>query len=401
MADGLLRLTLRDVRGVPLPRWSSGAHIDVDCGTDADGEPLSRQYSLCGPGDADTYQIAVLAAADSRGGSRWIHARATAGATLRIRGPRNHFRLDPAAGRLLLIAGGIGITPVLAHADAAKAAGVDYHVHYAARSRAHLGFLDRLAADHAGRVTTYTADDGDRLRLTELLGRLPAGTQVYACGPRRMVEELEGLARDWPADALHVEHFSSTLGRLDPTQEHAFDVELRDSGLTLRVGADETVLQALRAANIDIPSDCEEGLCGSCEVAVLDGDIDHRDVVLTVGAARRKPHDDVLLAGTRQSIEPRSLTSRCGPRTAPGSPNQPADQAVERDGALPAGGQRPARAAHPAPPSRRRPVRRGADGRGGLHHRLNAALPPRHPHLRWSTPTPWQLPDQTLTSTAR
>jgi ferredoxin len=104
---------------------------------------------------------------------------------------------------------------------------------------------------------------------------------VYACGPQRMVDELEELARDWPADALHVEHFSSTLSRLDPTQEHAFDVELRDSGLTLRVAADETVLQALRGANIDIPSDCEEGLCGSCEAVVVDGDIDHRDVVLS------------------------------------------------------------------------------------------------------------------------
>ena len=281
MAEGVLRLTLRDVRGVPLPRWSSGAHIDVDCGTDGHEEPVSRQYSLCGPPDADTYQIAVLAEADSRGGSRWIHAQATPGSTLRIRGPRNHFRLDPTARRLVLLAGGIGITAVLAHADAARSAGVDYHVHYAGRSRSHLGFLDRLAKDHADRFTTYAKDEGRRLGLVGLVGGLAAGTHVYACGPQRMLDELEELARDWPADALHVEHFSSTLGQLDPTEEHAFDVELRDSGLTLRVAADQTVLQALRGANIDIPSDCEEGLCGSCEAIVLDGDVDHRDVVLS------------------------------------------------------------------------------------------------------------------------
>lgn len=281
VADRVLRLTLQDVRGVPLPRWSSGAHIDVDCGTDANGEQVSRQYSLCGPADAGTYRIAVLADEDSRGGSRWIHAQATRGSTLRIRGPRNHFRLDPTARRLMLIAGGIGITPVLAHAEAARSTGVDYHIHYAGRSRSHLAFLDRLARDHDGRFTTYVKGEGHRMQLSDLVGRLPAGTHVYACGPQRMIDDLEDLSNDWPDDTLHVEHFSSTLGRLDPTKEHAFDVELRDSGLTLRVAADQTVLQALRGANIDIQSDCEEGLCGSCEAVVLDGDIDHRDVVLS------------------------------------------------------------------------------------------------------------------------
>ena len=281
VADRVVQLTLRDVRGVPLPCWSSGAHIDVDCGTDANGEQVSRQYSLCGPNDSDTYQIAVLAEDHSRGGSRWIHAHGTRGGTLRIRGPRNHFRLDPTARRLVLIAGGIGITPVLAHADAAKSAGIDYHIFYAGRSRSHLGFLDRLARDHDGRFTAYVKDEGQRLQLSDLVGRLPVGAQVYACGPQPMIDELEDLALDWPVDALHVEHFSSTLGRLNPTQENAFDVELKDSGLTLRVAADQTVLQALREANIDIQSDCEEGLCGSCEAVVLDGDIDHRDVVLS------------------------------------------------------------------------------------------------------------------------
>src|SRR5690606_13926837 len=114
-----------------------------------------------------------------------------------------------------------------------------------------------------------------------LLADLPEGHQVYACGPQRLIDELEELAADWPDEVLHVEHFSSTLGELDPTKEHAFDVELRDSGLTVRVAADQTVLQALRGANIDIQSDCEEGLCGSCEAVVLNGEVDHRDVVLT------------------------------------------------------------------------------------------------------------------------
>lgn len=279
--DRIVGLILRDVRGRPLPRWSSGAHIDVDCGRDAAGEPISRQYSLCGPPDADTYQIAVLEEDDSRGGSRWLHAHAKVGGTLRIRGPRNHFRLDPEANHVVLIAGGIGITPVLAHADAARAAGMSYEIHYCGRSRSRLAFLDRLERDHGSRLTTYVKDEGRRLDLRTLLADLPEGHQVYACGPQRMIDELEALAADWPDDVLHVEHFTSQLGELDPSKEHAFDVELKDSGLTVHVAADQTVLQALRGANIDIQSDCEEGLCGSCEAVVLEGEVDHRDVVLT------------------------------------------------------------------------------------------------------------------------
>lgn len=296
-SESIVRLVLRDVRGVPLPRWSSGAHVDVDCGVDADGEAISRQYSLCGPPDADTYEIAVLEEEESRGGSRWIHANAKVGSTLRVRGPRNHFRLDDAATRLVLVAGGIGITPVLAHADAARAAGLPYEIHYAGRSRPHLAFLDRLERDHGPRVTTYLKDEGHRLDLRGLLAGLDEGAQVYACGPQRLIDELESLAQSLPDDVVHVEHFTSTLGELDPTQEHAFDVELKDSGLTLRVAADQTVLQALRGANIDIQSDCEEGLCGSCEAVVLDGEVDHRDVVLT--RAERESHTRMMTCCSR------------------------------------------------------------------------------------------------------
>src|SRR5439155_13718508 len=109
------------------------------------------------------------------------------------------------------------------------------------------------------------------------------GTQVYACGPERLIAALEAATAAWPEDSLHVEHFSSTARKLDPSTEHAFEVELADSCLTVAVGPDQTVLEALRAANIDVQSDCEEGLCGACEVPVLDGAVDHRDVVLSAG----------------------------------------------------------------------------------------------------------------------
>lgn len=279
IAEGVVRVRLVDPHGRPLPRWTSGAHIDVDC---VDGEDIiTRQFSLCGPPSDNVYEIGVLLEEASRGGSAWVHANAVEGATFNVRGPRNHFRLDTSGRRLVLIAGGIGITPILAHADHAKSLGLDYEVHYAGRAREHMAFLDRLERDHGGRVTTYAKSEGQRLDLRATLGNLEAGTQVYVCGPNRLVEAVEDIAEDWDPDALHVEHFSSTLGALDPAKEHSFDVVLQDSGLTVRVPPDQTVLSTLRAANIDIQSDCEEGLCGSCEAAVLDGEVDHRDVVLS------------------------------------------------------------------------------------------------------------------------
>jgi ferredoxin len=153
--------------------------------------------------------------------------------------------------------------------------------------------LDELAALHGdisdngdksnndGRLKVYVSDEGRRNDLAVLLATPEPGTQIYACGPARMLSALESLGAAWPEDALHVEHFETTRRTLDPAHEQAFDVELKDSGIVVRVGADQTVLNALRAANIDVQSDCEEGLCGSCEVHVLAGQIDHRDLVLT------------------------------------------------------------------------------------------------------------------------
>ncbi|RYY57694.1 MAG: oxidoreductase, partial [Comamonadaceae bacterium] len=226
-------------------------------------------------------EIAVLHDPSSRGGSSWVHANVKVGDRLKIRGPRNHFHLDESAKKLVFIAGGIGITPVSAMARRAKALGIDYALHYSGRSRAAMAFVDELAALHGERLTVYAQDEGRRNDLATLLATPLDGTQVYACGPVRMLDALAAHTAHWREDALHVEHFESTLGSLDPSREHAFDVELKDSGIVVHVPADKTLLAALRAANIDVQSDCEEGLCGSCEVRVLSGRVDHRDVVLT------------------------------------------------------------------------------------------------------------------------
>ena len=275
-AEGVVRVTLSDPSGRPLPRWTPGSHIDVDL------DEVSRQYSLCGdPNDLSVYEIAVLEESESRGGSRYVHRTLQAGDTLTLRGPRNHFRLDADADRYIFVAGGIGITPIVAMADHAKATGKDYEIHYCGRDVTTMALLERLGTDHGDRLVVHASAAGNRLDIPALLADPVAGTQIYSCGPERLLAALEKATAHWPEDSLHVEHFTSNLTTLDPANEHAFEVELRDSGLTVTVAADQTVLDALRASNIDIQSDCEEGLCGSCEVPVLDGEVDHRDVVLT------------------------------------------------------------------------------------------------------------------------
>jgi ferredoxin-NADP reductase len=294
VADDIVQLRLASPEGRPLPRWAPGSHIDVECGS----PDVSRQYSLCGdPADAHVLEIAVLREPDGRGGSVWIHDHVKAGDRLKIRGPRNHFRLDESATRLILVAGGIGITPIAAMARRAKALGIDYELHYSGRKRSTMAFVDELAALHGERLHVYAGDEGRRNDLHTLLSTPVPGAKVHACGPVRMLDALEKACAHWPDDSLRIEHFVSTMGTLDPAREHAFEVELKDSGITLPVPADRTVLQVLRAANIDIQSDCEEGLCGSCEVRVLAGQIDHRDVVLT--RAERETHARMMTCCSR------------------------------------------------------------------------------------------------------
>lgn len=278
VADRIVRLRLVSPDGAAFPAWTPGSHLDVECGDTG----VSRQYSLCGdPQDRHALEIAVLREDESRGGSEWMHEHATVGKLLHLRGPRNHFRLDETARRYVFLAGGIGITPISAMAREAGRRGVDYELHYAGRTCSSMALVEELRERHGDRLRLWISDEDDRADLPALLGDLEQGTQIYCCGPKRMIEELTDLAATWPDDALHVEHFESTLGELDPTVEHAFAVDLRASALTIRVTADQTVLAALRAANIDVPSDCEEGLCGTCQVGVVAGEVDHRDVVLT------------------------------------------------------------------------------------------------------------------------
>ncbi len=274
-ADGIVGLTLADAKGRALPNWAAGAHIELIHGG------FERKYSLCGlPEDRD-YRVAILREADGRGGSKHFHDAIRVGDEILIRGPRTHFRINDAAARHVLIAGGIGITPILAMADRLKRDGAEYEIHYAGRRRAGMAFVDRLAADHGERLSLYIGAEGQRADLAALIAARKPGTQFYACGPDRMIEALQGLTRDLPDEILRFEYFAAASAAAPGAQDSAFEVELADSNLTVIVPPEGTLLQSLRAVGIDVPSDCEEGLCGTCEVEVLEGEIEHRDRVLT------------------------------------------------------------------------------------------------------------------------
>jgi len=290
-AEGIVSLTLVDPRGRDLPGWTAGAHIDLIAGD------YQRKYSLCGDADdRSRYRIAVLKEFHGRGGSRYIHASVAAGQLVHIRGPRNHFRLAEGTVPCVLIAGGIGITPIIAMADRLQALGRDYLIHYAGRSRRAMAFCDRLKREHGTRLCLHSKEDGSRLDLEAAIAAASPQAQIYACGPARLLAALEELMHGCP-ERLHLERFTTEGAVLDPRKEQPFEAVLQDSGLTVQVPCNRTLLQALRACGIDIPSDCEEGLCGTCEVAVVEGDVDHRDKVLS--AAERAANTRMLTCCSR------------------------------------------------------------------------------------------------------
>lgn len=282
--------------GSALPPFDAGAHIDVHL---PDG--MTRQYSLCNPPcETHRYQIGVLRDAASRGGSRALHERIDVGQQLTISAPRNHFQLAPDAGRSLLLAGGIGVTPILCMAEALAAAGADFEMHYCARSRSRAAFVDRLAtAPFASRVNLHFDDEApaQRLDVAALLQQADERTHLYVCGPRGFIDAVLAIARaqGWPEARLHCEFFAGQVARHE--SDAAFDVELRRSGRVVTVPKGVTIVQALGQAGIDVMVSCEQGVCGTCLTPVLDGVPDHRDSYLTPEEAAA--NDQMLLCCSR------------------------------------------------------------------------------------------------------
>ncbi|GAA3394512.1 PDR/VanB family oxidoreductase [Streptomyces roseoviridis] len=299
-ADDVLSVELVSPDGKPLPDWAAGAHIDLYAGDQV------RQYSLCGdPAETSAYRVAVLKAPDSRGGSAFVHDRLRPGATVTVRGPRNHFALADAASYVFL-AGGIGVTPLLAQAREAQLRGKPWQLWYAGRSRASMAFGDELAALAAhtgsgtgtGTVELHPKDERGRMDLRQVLGRLPEGAHVYCCGPQALMDGALEVCRELGiADRLHVERFSGVAAPAPEGGETSFEVECVRSGQTVTVGPDESIVDVLDDAGIYVDASCREGVCGTCETGVLDGVPDHRDSLLS--PAEQEAGDVMMICVSR------------------------------------------------------------------------------------------------------
>lgn len=283
-----------------LPTYAPGAHIDVHC-----GEGIIRQYSLCGdPNDRRRLMIAVRQVDPSRGGSDLMHRAVHEGDPLEIGAPRNNFPLDENAPHSILLAAGIGITPIIAMADHLHALGRSFELHYFSRAAEHTAFRTRLEqGNYASKVTFHEGLDvtATGQALDDILVKPVPGGQVYMCGPGPFMDRAEAAAQvHWPSDAINLERFSAKPA-LAGAPSKPFTVELARSGVSLDVAADETILEVLEANEIDVAFSCEQGVCGTCVCDVVSGQPDHRDSFLS--AHQRKSGRVMCLCVSRAAGE--------------------------------------------------------------------------------------------------
>ncbi|KVN92292.1 Vanillate O-demethylase oxidoreductase [Burkholderia ubonensis] len=296
VAADICAFELAPADGTPLPPFTAGAHIDVHVGG------FVRQYSLCNsPSETGVYRLGVLREPASRGGSLAMHA-CEPGATLDIGAPRNHFPLDPHAAHSVLLAGGIGITPLLSMAAHLVETGGSFELHYCAREPARAAFLDRLDTPALKARTRLWFDNdpgGRRIDFAQVLATPDAGTHLYVCGPGGFIGAVLAAAAQagWNPANVHREYFGAAgvgaagvgaagvgaaeTGAAAESADRSFQVSLAQSGRIVDVPAGTTIVEALRGCGIEVPVSCEQGVCGTCLTRVLSGTPDHRDVYLT------------------------------------------------------------------------------------------------------------------------
>ena len=272
-AEGVLALELVPIQGTELPPFDAGSHVDLHL------PHATRSYSLAGnPAERRRYLLAVARGTTSGGASAYVHERLRPGDLVAIGAPRNNFPLDEAAEHSVLIAGGIGITPLLSMIARLERNGAAWSLHYSCRSRAGAPFLNRLAP-FAPQVTLSLRDETpNRLDLARIVAEAPARAHFYACGPNTMLDSFRGATAHLASEQVHLEWFAPVE---EKAVEGGFLVKLCRSGLQLTVQPGQTVLDAVLEAGVAAPFSCLEGVCGSCEVGVVDGQPDHRDVILS------------------------------------------------------------------------------------------------------------------------
>lgn len=299
IARDVVMLSLQSVDKQELPEWTPGAHIDLFL-----PEDLQRQYSLCGdPLQRDVYQIAVLLAPAGRGGSMYVHDHLAIGQKLTISTPRNAFPFV-AEPRLLFIAGGIGITPLLPMIARAAQHNSDWTLWYGGRSRSAMAFAGELVQEYGQRIQLWPQDERGHLPLTRLLQEGHVETHVYCCGPESLLDAVVNAFTLQPLGSLQIERFAP---RTNPSRDlgPAFRIELARSGVTLDVPCNRSIIDVLAEAGVAVLNSCREGMCGSCEVAVLGGDIDHRDSVLS--DEEQEANDTMMVCVSRSRGEKLTL----------------------------------------------------------------------------------------------
>lgn len=280
-AEDIRSFELRPIDGGRLPRFEAGAHVDVYIGT-----RYVRQYSLCNnPAEVDRYEIAVLNDRNGRGGSTALFELFVEGHELEISSPRNHFSVAADADHVLLIGGGIGITPLLSMAEQLHATDRSFELVYRSKCPEKAGFVDRItAAPWVDRTQIYLSSEHAQhpFDLGAVIASAPSGVQVYTCGPEGFVDAVKAAAGRalLPASAVHKELFTnSALG--SATGDREFKVTLAQSGGTYTIPQGRSVVQVLQEEGVEVLVSCESGVCGSCVLPVLEGVPEHRDVFLT------------------------------------------------------------------------------------------------------------------------
>ncbi|ACC72360.1 PDR/VanB family oxidoreductase [Paraburkholderia phymatum] len=275
----LLKLEAND--GSSLPGWKPGSHIDLHL-----GQGITRQYSLCGPqGDTSAYQVAVKLEPQSRGGSKYVHESLKVGSELLISPPRNHFEMKADAGHTLLVAGGIGITPIISMARELAEKRQQFELLYFTRSEHHAAFREELEGGPLGEscklLCGLERDDVEEALEGALDDRYD-GSQLYLCGPKPFMDTVRAVAVrcGWPDEAVHFEYFAGAepVGQGEQT---SFDLKLARSGKTVTIPANKTIVDVLREEGVEVETSCEQGVCGTCVARVLDGTPEHHDCFLT------------------------------------------------------------------------------------------------------------------------
>ncbi len=279
-AQDICTFELVPVDGEVLPAFTAGSHIDVHI-----GEGLTRQYSLCNaPHETHRYVIGVLRDAASRGGSVAMHDGVNVGDLLTISAPKNHFELAGDAQQSVLLAGGIGITPLLCMAERLAAQGASFEMHYCSRSRERTAFVQRIQDSPFRAQVQFHFDDGaaeQTIDFKSFLAARGSETHLYVCGPKGFMDAVLESARaaGWLEAQLHYEFFAAEVQILET--DGSFEVQVSGSDKVVVVAKDQTVVQALVAAGFDVPTACEQGVCGTCLTRVISGLPDHRDQYLT------------------------------------------------------------------------------------------------------------------------